>query len=72
MAQIIKAKLLEPAPSGSDGKKLRSMGITQVKPDDLVTLAELFDNSTIRREINRRYLLDEIRAPLRKTGSAGR
>ena len=65
MPQIFQALLLGSWVSEERGRKLKSMGISQAKQDDLVVLGDLLQAGKIVAPIDRCY-------PLRETGEAMR
>jgi NADPH:quinone reductase-like Zn-dependent oxidoreductase len=58
--QFVQAMLLGSLLSKNSGKKLTSMGISQVKKEDLVFLARLLEEGKIAPVIDRIYPLSEI------------
>ena len=60
ISQFMQAILLGPMMSQKGGKKLVSMGIAEVKQEDLIFLAELLKDGKIHPVIDRSYPLDQI------------
>jgi len=65
LTQIFQAMLFGSLMSKNDGRKMKFMGIAEVKQEDLVTLAELLKDGKIAPVIDRSYPLGEIREAMR-------
>lgn len=65
LPQIFEAMLLGAFMSRKGGKQMRSMGIAQVKKEDLATLGELLEAGKILPVIDRTYPLNEVVAAFR-------